>query len=180
MRCLSFFLILTAIAAPATVHGDAVGHLVGKVEPVLVEIQPSAEARRYVARQDLEFTLIVEPSCPADMRIDSVSVTAADTRKTFRGSEFDEQTHIETTLVIPRRQVVAIAIDDFCREGETASKQLIDGVYTATLSLRCVGDGKQSIVYLAQPLGILLSCVNGDNDAESAIDQGSPVTSTVR
>ncbi len=180
MRCLSFFLILTAIAAPDTVHSDAVGHLIGKAEPMLVEIRPSSAARRYIAPQRLEFNLIVEPSCPTDMWIGSVSVTAADTRKTFSGSDFDEQTRIETTLVIPRRQVVAIAIDDFCREDETAGKRLIDAVYTATLSLRCVSDGKQSIVYLTQPLGVILSCVNGDNDAESDIDQGSSATSTVR
>jgi len=183
MRCLSFLFVLTAITASDTVHGDAVGYLVSEVEPVLVEIKPLSAARRYVARQDLEFTLIVEPLCPADMRIGSVSVTAADTRMTFSGSEFDEQAQVKTTLIIPRRQVVAIAIDDYCRQGETASTLKydlqIDAAYTASLSLRCISDEKQSIIYLAQPLGVILSCVDGDN-AESAVDQGTAATSTTR
>ena len=184
MRYLFLFVISAAIAAPAAVNGEPVGRLTGKAEPVLVEIIPSSTPRRYVAVQDLEFNLIVQPSCPADMRIGSVSVTTADTSRTFSGSDFDERTQIEMTLVVPRRQVAAIAIDNYCREDETVGKVQddlqIDAAYTATLSLRCISDEEQSIVYQAQPLGIILSCRSSDDDADPSIDQGSADTSTTR
>jgi hypothetical protein len=184
MRFLSLFVISATIVAPAAVNTEPIGHLTGKVEPVLVEVTPSSTPRRYVAVQDLEFSLIVQASCPANMRIDSVSVTTADTSRTISGSDFDEQTQIETTLIVPRRQVAAIAIDDYCREDKTfgimQEDLQIDAAYTATLSLRCINDEEQSIVYQAQPLSIILSCVSGDDDADPSINQESSETSTTR
>ena len=184
MRYLFFFLVSAAIVAPATVSGESIGRLTGRAEPVLVEITPSSTSRRYVVTQDLEFKLIIQSSCPAGMRIGSVSVTTADTSRTFSDSEFDERSQIETTLIVPRRQVATIAIDNYCREDETADNVQddlqIDAAYTATLSLRCVSDEEQSIVYQAQPLDIILSCVSGDDDANPSIDQGPSETSITR
>jgi len=181
MRFMSLFIISATIVAPTAVNSEPIGHLTGEAEPVLVEVTPSSIPRRYVAVQDLEFSLIVRPSCPANMQIDSVSVTTADTSRTFSGSDFNEQTQIETTLIVPRRQVAAIAIDDYCREDEISAKKQEDlqiaAAYTATMSLRCINDDEQSIVYQAQPLGIILSCVSGDDDADPSINQESSETS---
>lgn len=182
MRALFISLIVAAIATPFTARSDSSGSLEAEAEAVTIEIQRASASRRYVRLQSLTFPLLVKTSCPLTMRADSISISAADASKTFGASDLDAQGIINTTLTIPRRQVVPLAVAGFCTHDEPAQggQLKVPDAYTATISLRCSSEKQVSIVYASQPLDIVLFCESKEDEAEARIDQDASSTSTER
>ena len=163
MRNLIFSFLLSAIAAPPVATGESLGQMIVTTETATVELRPSLPGRRLLTFSELKFSLTIEPSCPAHMRIQSVSISAADSNETFKGNDLQAQPLIKTTIVIPRGQAAVLAVVDFCTEEETIEneplKLRVRAAYTAALSLRCVSDEEESVFYLSQPLDVTLSCL---------------------
>ena len=184
MRASSILLIVAAIAAPLTARSGPSGGLVAKVEAVTVKIERSSASRRYVRFQSLEFALTIEPLCPANMRADSISISAADASRTLRNSDLDAQPTVETTLTIPRRQIVPLPVAGFCSVSESSRESRetlqIQGAFTASISLRCVNDERESIFYASHPLDLILSCESDEQDGDASTDQDASSTSTER
>ena len=113
------------------------------------------------------------------MRAEAMSVSIADTQRTYSGDEISQQTLFEISLSIPRQQIGPIPIQRFCRAGkgedEGESVLHIRDAFTAHLSLRCADENARTIVYASQPLDVALECrkhdaalTPGNQDASSA------------
>ena len=189
MCVLITLLIVAAIGTPGTSSGGPSGGLRSSAAPASVSIERSSSSRRYLRLQGLEFALTIEPSCPSKMHVDTISISAADTRKTLRAANIQSLEIIETTLTIPRRQLASLPVAGFCSNDTNGAEEKtirVHGAYTANISLRCVADNgaddgsrQESIVYATQVLDVTLNCTSGKTahpDKSEAQDVSSAAT----
>jgi len=134
-------------------------------EPASVAITAQRAGRRLIQLPTLEFSLTIEPQCDDDMRMESISISVADTRKTVTAAEADDAV-VAATLTLPGRQTAPLALVDFCQTDEDqdlgSREILVRQAFTAHLSLRCTNDERQSIVYASHPLDLALRCESGN------------------
>jgi hypothetical protein len=105
-----------------------------------------------------------------------VLVSVADTRLRLDGREL-EGTTLRTAFLLPRQQAGRLRVDGFCRErtADAASRLEIKDAFTARLSLRCGGDGWESVAYATLPLDVVLECrpVSPADDSDASPAQSS-------
>ncbi len=183
MRSQSILLLATLILAASTAESDAIGRLIVRAQPAIVEIDPLPAGRRLVSLPNIEFVLMVEPQCAAPASAESISISVADTRKTEQVSNFADDASIEMILKIPSRQSGRLAVDTFCQHGEYPlsgpQELLVRDAFTAQLALRCTSDGMQAIVYAVQRLDVSLRCrVTDKSEVSSPNDQDSTSSTT--
>ena len=183
MRGLCILLAVAAAGAASTANSDSSGRVIVAAHPAIVDIKPLADDRRLISLPALEFALTIEPQCATGMQAESISISIADTQKTYGAVAIDGRSIVEVSLTIPHGQIGPLAAAAFCRTGsdEIAPRiLLVQDAFTAQLSLRCVGDEKRSIVYVSQPLDVKLQCHNADDDSDPPTDQESSSTSILR
>lgn len=180
----SLLLVITTVLAANPANSDSAGQLRITAQAAVIKLEALADVRRLVPQQALEFTLTIEPQCALDMRAESISISAADTRQSYNTSDFAEKSILETQLTIPSKQVSPIAVDGFCqisREAKLITQELrIEDAFSAHISLRCAGEEKHSITYAVQPLALRLQCNAADQATESSADQDSSPSSSIR
>ena len=159
----------TFFAAAVPAHAEEKWRPVAQHGPAQVTIDRRPAGRRLITLPGIEFTLRIQPDCAPGLILDSLSISIADTRRTFHGTDFTAQSFIETTLHIPRRQVGPLAIDEFCTNDTSADDSRLTAhvadAYTASVSMRCASDTSQSVVYDTLPLDITLQCATANADA---------------
>jgi hypothetical protein len=162
-------IIFLVSAASGAVEGDLAERLHVNAQAVVVEIDPIANNRQLIWLPKLQFSLALEPVCGATGRVESVSVSAADTQQTYGADDIGGQTTINATLSIPGKQLGPIRIGNFCRSTATnvveSGELLIRGALTAHLSLRCTSDEDHSMTYASQALDVILRCNRVDDAA---------------
>ena len=176
MRGPLVLLSTTLLAITGATRGNDDIQPIARAEPVSVEIAPQPAGRRLIRLPSLEFTLQIEPRCEADTRVASVSISVADTRRTYDAAQFDKQPRLETSINIPQRQIGPLSIGQFCIASddlqEAGQVMRVPDALTAQVSLRCANDAGQSIIYETLALEVRLLCqtVNddGSNDQESS------------
>jgi hypothetical protein len=150
--------------ATADLPGQDVARLSIDADYAIVELDESPASRRYVQLPNLEFPLRIEPVCPPGASTDSVSISVADTRGTFRAGAFGEQEALETIFRVPRQQIGPLPVEHFCTTDDSdADRRIvrIPDVLTAQASLRCVDESRQFIFYDVIRLHVELRCRRG-------------------
>ncbi|NIA27859.1 MAG: hypothetical protein GWP02_07355 [Desulfobulbaceae bacterium] len=157
---LIFVVISTATGAaagflPERLHVDA--------QAVVVEIEPISDSRQLIRLPKLRLALALEPVCGTNSRVESISVSVADTRQTYGTDDIGTEAIVNAVLSIPGEQLGPIRIGDFCHSivasTVEAGELIIRGALTAHLSLRCARDEKHSMTYVSQALDIVLRCI---------------------
>lgn len=162
---------ISALLLPLAIAGGsanaAADELTVTVEPSLAEIGPQAPGTRIVQLPDVAFTMHIAAQCDAGMQAESASISVSDTRLSLGPEALADTAAAELTIRIPRQQLAPLTIENFCFNDSSASDtqdlNIVDAL-TAQVSLRCVGDNRQSIIYRAAPLAVTLRCKTGDND----------------
>jgi len=178
-----FFLLISA--AMGTMDGILPGQLLVDAQAAVVEIDAVAEDRQLIKLPNLQFELAIKPMCGAAGRVESISVSAADTRQSYGVDDINEQSIVNAPLSIPSQQLGPLRIGDFCHTAVANNAEdmemTIRGALTAHLSLRCLNDGEPSITYVSQALDVVLRCNNVDDASiESPEDQESSAESEPR
>jgi hypothetical protein len=171
-----FFLFIST--AMGTIDGILPEQLLVDAQAAIVEIDAVAEDRQLIKLPNLHFELAIKPMCGAAGRVESISVSAADTRQSYGVDDINEQSVLNAPLSIPSQQLGPLRIGDFCRTAIANNAEdleiTIRGALTAHLSLRCLNDEEQSITYVSQSLDVVLRCNNVDDASiESLEDQES-------
>jgi hypothetical protein len=131
------------------------------VGPTTVEIDPRPPGPRLIRLPDLALTMRLSAECSADMRAESASIGISDTRYSLGPELLADTAGANLTINIPHRQLAPLTIENFCLSGATVSDNselYIADALSAQISLLCVAENQQSIVYQAVPLGIELRC----------------------
>lgn len=144
-------------------------------EPAVASITPHPGSRKLIRLPELEFPLRISAQCAAGRMPESISVSVADTHRTFSGEDLPVSAILETSVRISPRQIAPIAMRDFCvSANESRPSLLVATALTAQISLRCVKDDERSIAFRAEALDILLSCETGDAKAPDIAAIKSP------
>ncbi len=161
---------LPLLAAIGLALADDDSRLTIRSEAARVEIPAIPEGRRLIRLPRLDFRLIIEPQCAGNSSVESVSISVADTRRRYDTADFADQSVLETSLSLPRRQTGRLAIEQFCTHDEESSDRslLIPDAFTAQASLRCAGEAHQAMIYEAVRLGVRLLCKAPETTSESA------------
>ncbi len=170
---ISIAVIALAVDSPGGEQSE--DRLLVDIDAVSVEIGARPSGRRPIYLPNLEFTIRLEPHCAAGLNADSISVSVADTRLSIGHQALAEQSVIETTIQVPRKQIGPLVVEDFCVTGDNAANDAvlhIRDAMTSQLSLKCADDSRQSILYRTEALAIRLVCET------PAVDQvpASPAT----
>lgn len=141
--------------------GQNSASLIVRADYAIVDLAELPASERYVQLPDLGFPLRIEPSCPLGAGIDTVSISVADTRNTFRGEVFGERPVMETIFRVPRQQIGPLPVEHFCTAKDPhAGRHIlrIADVLTAQASLRCATESRQFVVYETVGLNVELRC----------------------
>ena len=180
--------IILLVAALALVTSAARSESAGLVSieanAAIVALDPISNDRRLISLPSLQYVLTIKPQCATNMRAEAISVSVADTRKTYGGQDVDQQASVEISLTIPQQQIAPIAIREFCRADDNGQNRdnvlRLKDVLTAQLSLRCAGDSARSIVYASQPLDVELQCQTNAREFDSSDNQVASPASAPR
>ena len=168
---LKFCIVLAALLPARAEHS-----LSAVTQPAAAEvtIDRLQDGRRLIRLPAVEFPLRVAPACPMGQTFRSLSISVADTHRTFDATDFATDAVIETTMRIPGRQIGPLAVDNFCVDAadKTADSLRIGDAFTATVSIRCDAESQDSVIYDSVPLDLVLVCTlpgnDNSSDAESA------------
>lgn len=177
-------LLIAAIPVVTTsVYGDSSPLPTVRAEPAVVEVGSRPVGTRLLRLPDLAFPVTIENRCTEDSSVQSISISVADTRQTYRPVDFDSESTIATTLGVPHDQIGPLAVGEFCMQnvGETQSplSLRIRDVLTANVSLRCASDARQSVVYEALVLHVELLC-NSETDQSTELPENQKSSSPTR
>jgi len=165
-----FSLALLAITAPASSSNHAQATVLAK--PALVEIGPQPAVNRLLNLPSLEFPLTIEPRCAAGARIESLVISIADTQRRYVAADFAASGPLESTLLLPERQIGPLAIGQFCAaerlDPDPQRSLQIHDVFTASVSLRCSSDFGQTISFETLALDVSLSCKSAADEQSDA------------
>ncbi len=173
-----------AFVSSAADSSETVGLVSVEANAAVVVLEPMSGDRRLISLPSLEYVLTIEPQCAMNTRAEAISVSVADTRKTFSGKDIGQQASIEISLTIPQQQIAPIAIHEFCLADDNKqdgdSVLYLNDVLTAQLSLRCAGDNARSIIYATLPLDVDLQCRMNDSKSDASNDQVASPASVPR
>lgn len=115
----------------------------------------------------LTYSLTLTTDCDEDWQPDSVSISIADSSKSFGAAQLTAGEVLLLQLQVPSDQIAPLRVEQFCiddeREdsrGDTADENriMIPAVLSAQVSLRCATESAQSITYVTKPLNVTLEC----------------------
>lgn len=157
-------ILLAALISLAAIGARAdmtVGQLSIEVESAIAEIDPRPPGPRLVRLPDLALTMHISAQCSADMRAESATISIADTPHSLGPESLGDAAGTDLTINVPHLQLAPLTIENFCLSGaavnDSGDLHIADAL-SAQVSLLCVGENQQSIVYQSVPLGIALHC----------------------
>lgn len=170
-----------AVTSPTWAESDSRPIVRAKAASMEIELQPAG--RRLLRLPNLDFPLQIEPRCEVGMHIASVSISIADTSKSFHAADFFEKPKLETSMRLPRRQIGPLAIERFCTgDGKNSDNNdvlLIRDAFTAHVSMRCTDDINQSVIYETLALEVRMVCkIPGSDESDAISGQESSVSTT--
>lgn len=162
-------LALMAVLVPAL--ADEAPQMRVAASPARVDVDPVAAGSRLIELPDLEFRLSIEPDC-AGGEVESLSISVADSSEELGAAALAGKSAIEAELPLPAKQTAPLPVNRFC-PAEAAPTSFpamlqVRDAFTAHLSLRCLRDGRQSIVYSTVPLSLDLYCTIPDDDTDAS------------
>ena len=162
MRILAFSIFLTVAVAHADDSPDR--RALATAEAAVARIEPLAPGRDFVWLPTLKFALSLQPRCPSASDTAAVLISIADTRVALTSVDPDAVESVETALTLPAQQTGPVRVAGFCRadQPDAARELVIEGIFTARVSLRCSAGDTDSISYATLPLDVILACNRGD------------------
>jgi hypothetical protein len=129
-----------------------------------VAVAPRRPGRFAMRLPSLNYELTMTANCDEDWRPDSVSVSVADSSKSFDAEQLQVGDSIEFDLQIPATQIGPLRLEHFCISDEdfiaaNEAKITIESVLSAQASLLCATDTERTIRYVTVPLDVSLECV---------------------
>ena len=142
-----------------------------------VMVTPRRAGRFVLLRlPSLTYALTLTTFCDKNWQPASVSVSIADSGKSFNAQQLQGVAMLETKLQIPAIQIAPLPVEQFCIKdkqkefqpgnaddnetpsGTNANKITISSVLSAQASLLCATESEQFITYVTKPLDVTLEC----------------------
>ena len=137
-------------------------------DPAEVVIARQDGGRQLIRLPRLEFPLRVDAYCGGGGKLQSLSISVADSRQTIAGDDYPANDILSTTVSVSPQQIAPIAIEEFCVADVPAGEsRLLETALIAQVSLRCALDESQSMIFEAEALDVRLVCGDVKEAAEA-------------
>ena len=128
-------------------------------DAAVASIAPVEGGRRLIRLPALEFPMRIAASCGHGGKLRSVSVSVADTRKSFTAEDYGDAEELETLVRVSPKQLAPVAVQSFCVAGESPSAPLLlERTMTAHVSLQCARENETTVVFESAALDVRLMC----------------------
>ena len=165
---LTGFVAIAASIATAT-ETEPVHNIEITADVPTVQVSPRRAGRISMRLPSLTFALNVTVLCDKNWQPDSMSVSVADSMTSFNAEQLQASRELGLELRIPSNQISPLRVEQFCIAGGSddpdkinRNKITIPGVVSAQASLRCATESTKSIIYVTEPLDVVLECVVPD------------------
>lgn len=137
-----------------------------------------------IALPSLTYAMTLTTYCDENWQPASVSISIADSRRSFNAEQLEVAAVLEVELQVPSNQIAPLPIEQFCIEddqevlqpaiadddrqpvGTHDNKITIPAALSAQASLLCATESEQSITYVTKPLDVTLECSAHEPAAE--------------
>ena len=173
--------LLLAVAATPSVEAE--DSLSIRADAPVVPLSLRAPGRHSLRLPALEYRFAIQVQCAANRSPESLSLSVADTRKSFAADEIVANGLTEFSLRIPARQIAPLVIEGFCVAPDNgnlekigASREFPDRItipaaLSAQASLLCSSDGHGEMTYVSRPLDVALVCERTSAEADAGADK---------
>lgn len=150
-------IVAMATVAPAD-PAAAAGDIVIAAQETTALVTPRTADLKLVNLPSLEFGVRAAFKCKGEPV--SMTLSIADTHQTLRQEQLADVRAVEFRLNVPPRQLALAASSPFCvaDDPQTSDELVVPGLATANASLRCAGDGGDSVHFASAPLQVRLVC----------------------
>jgi len=173
---LSFFLCVGG----ATAQTQANSELHIRADTPVINIEKREDGRNFMRLPSLTYELDIDKKCGGDLRPAVLSLSVADTRRSFNADDFSDSENFAIRFAVPAAQIGPIAVESFCvqsetAEGETESKidesepMTVPAVLSLQASLLCASEMESQITYASASLDITLACTKPETDDSDAL-----------
>lgn len=162
---------------PGSMLNSHNSHAIVRASAAVAPISRHPSGARLISLPTLEFPLTIDPRCEAGKRLESVSVSIADTHRVYAAAEFAAAAMtLASTIRLPEPQIGPLAIGTFCTNDEMDADRhpslLIEDAFTASVALRCSDDAGATLKFEALPMDVLLLCEPAVENASDGADSG--------
>lgn len=143
---------------------EAVGGIDISADIPTIRIAPRLAGRSPMQLPDLPYAMVVNARCEETWRPVSLSISIADTSKSFGATQLQSNETLNFEVEVPSSQIAPVHLEKFCVEGQDVDDQdigkmlKIPAILSMHVSLRCAADSEQSIRYVTEPLDVILEC----------------------
>jgi len=153
--------ILLPIAAAAVLPFSAAADLWLEASEAAATIAPRKNPRIEVPLPALTFDIVVRATCEGTP--ESLTVSVADSHRTWAGNEIAEDGIVEASIGVPFPQLsLVIGGSTYCLAGEVAEPDtlLVPSIGSVQASLQCRSESGVTMRYASESLSLRLSCDN--------------------
>ncbi len=146
----------------------------------VVTIETREAGKDLIQLPSLQYDLSIEPQCVADFSPSVLSLSIADTRRSFNADSIPESIELTVEFAVPAAQIGPLTVEEFCVVAEespaddvgihTPEQLNIPTILSLQASLLCANDTESQIVYAAKSLDVTLQCAPAVPLAPTATD----------
>jgi len=137
----------------------------------IVYVDKRSEGRNFMRLPALDYWFELAANCPADLEARTISLSVADTRKSFAANITADGETISIPIRIPAAQIGPIAVDGFCLVADEEETVRIPAVLSVQGSLLCANEEDSQMIYASKSLDVTLSCKTKQIDSATSPSQ---------
>jgi len=178
---ISLFLFVGSALAQAQLDGEL--HV--RADTPVVNIEKRDDGRNFMRLPSLTYELDIAKKCGGDLEPTVLSLSVADTRRTFKADDFEEGENLAIRFAVPAAQIGPIAVESFCARADApdnedeveveqgtgeAESMTVPAVLSLQASLLCASETESRITYASASLDVTLACSGPETDASASVD----------
>lgn len=161
------------------------GELHVRADTPVVNVEKRDDGRNFMRLPSLTYELDIAKKCGGDLEPAVLSLSVADTRRTFKAEDFAEGENLAIRFAVPAAQIGPIAVESFCARAATqeseaeaeaeqgtgeAESMTVPAVLSLQASLLCASETENRITYASTSLDVTLECSGPETDASASVD----------
>lgn len=152
-----------------------------RADTPVIQIEQRDDRRSFMRLPSLTYELDIAKNCSGDLKPAVLSLSVADTRRSFQTDAISADDSLAIQFAIPAAQIGPIPLEGFCataaeEEGDVdnrvdeAESMTVPAVLSLQASLLCVSETQSRMTYASTPLDVTLECTAKETDDAVAVD----------
>jgi len=152
-----------------------------RADTPVVQVEKRVDRRNFLSLPSLTFNLEIAKKCGGDLKPSVLSLSVADTRRSFRTDDISADENLTIRFAVPAAQIGPIPVERFCAHAPTAEDEIdnkvdesvsmtVPAVLSLQAALLCASETESRITYASTPLDVTLECSALEIDDSDPVD----------